>query len=240
MKTAIMQPYFLPYIGYFQLMKAADLFVVYDQIQFSKRGWIHRNRFLQNGKDKYFTLPLKKDSDYLDVAERKLADDYISINNKTLRKLEAAYRHAPFYKAVFPIVRECFLYSNHQNLFDFIFHSLYIMKRILGIECEFIVFSTLCSENEVLQKLKGEEKVIEICKSVNTTHYVNPIGGQKLYHKDRFAENGIKLSFLQSANIEYKQFDNDFYPNLSIIDFLMFNGVDAVKRALSEYHLIEA
>jgi hypothetical protein len=235
-----MQPYFLPYIGYFQLMKAVDLFVVYDQIQFSKRGWIHRNRFLQNGTDRYFTLPLKKDSDYLDIVERKLPDDYISFNNKTLRKLEAAYRNAPFYNDVFPIVRECFLYSNHQNLFDFIFNSLHIMKRLLGIECEFVVFSTLCSENKMLKKLKSEEKVIETCKSLNTSRYVNAIGGQKLYHKAHFAENGIELNFLKTANIEYKQFDNDFCPNLSIIDFLMFNDIDTAQKALSEYDLIEA
>ena len=63
-KLGVMQPYFLPYIGYFQLIEAADVFVVYDNIKYTKKGWINRNRMLRNGSDMVFSLPLKKDSDF--------------------------------------------------------------------------------------------------------------------------------------------------------------------------------
>ncbi len=76
MKLAIMQPYFFPYIGYFQLINTVDEFVVYDNIEFTKKGWINRNRILVNGKDEYITLPIKKDSDFLHVKDRFLAETW--------------------------------------------------------------------------------------------------------------------------------------------------------------------
>src|SRR3954469_19367039 len=93
MRLGIMQPYFMPYIGYWQLLGAVDAFVLYDNIQYTKKGWINRNRFLQNGKDVLFTIPLKKDSEYLDVVERALAEDFDG--KKLLNQLEASYRKAP-------------------------------------------------------------------------------------------------------------------------------------------------
>ena len=90
MRLAIMQPYFFPYIGYFQLIAAVDQFIVYDNIKYTKKGWINRNRMLQNGKDVMFSLPLKSDSDFLDVCERELAADFN--RDKLLNQLKGAYR----------------------------------------------------------------------------------------------------------------------------------------------------
>ena len=76
MRLGIMQPYFLPYIGYFQLIKSVDKFVVYDNIQYIKNGWINRNRLLQNSKDQYFTLPIKNDSNFLDINDRYISKNF--------------------------------------------------------------------------------------------------------------------------------------------------------------------
>ena len=108
MKIAIMQPYFLPYIGYYQLINAVDTFIVYDNIKYTKKGWINRNRFLFNGRDETFTIPLKNDSDYLDIYQRSLSKDYLIYNRKTLRKIEQSYRKAPNFDTVFPIIEEIF------------------------------------------------------------------------------------------------------------------------------------
>src|SRR5690349_10134683 len=115
MKLAIMQPYFFPYIGYFQLINASDLFIVYDNIQYTKKGWINRNRFLQNGKDVLFSIPLKKDSDYLDVRDRDLALDF----NKTklLNQIKAAYQRAPYMNETYPIIEEIIQFDDI-NLFS--------------------------------------------------------------------------------------------------------------------------
>ena len=116
MKLAIMQPYLFPYIGYFQLLKAVDKFVIYDNIKFTKKGWINRNRILLNGTDGYITFPLKKDSDYLDVKDRYLADNYDHEQKKILNKITESYRNAAQYKIVYPIIEECILSPENKVL----------------------------------------------------------------------------------------------------------------------------
>ncbi|CAB1083437.1 FIG00904907: hypothetical protein [Olavius algarvensis Delta 1 endosymbiont] len=118
MKLAVMQPYFMPYIGYFQLMNAVDVFVVYDNIQFTKKGWFHRNRILVEGKDKMFSIPIKKNSDYLSVSKRYLADNFDKEKNKILRLITQSYQKAPCYAGVMPIVEKCFD-KGSGNLFEY-------------------------------------------------------------------------------------------------------------------------
>ena len=110
MKIGIMQPYFFPYIGYFQLIQSVDIFVVYDNIKYTKKGWINRNRMLLNGKDVMFTLPLKKDSDLLDVRERELATDFNC--NKLLNQIKGVYGGAPYFEQTFPLVKSIVRYED--------------------------------------------------------------------------------------------------------------------------------
>ena len=232
-KVAIMQPYFLPYIGYFQLINSVDEFIVYDNIQFSKKGWFHRNRFLQNGRDEYFTLPLKKDSDYLDVNQRVLSDTWSSDRDKTLRKLKEAYKKAPFFEEMFPKVEEIFLYPEI-NLFEFILNSLRSVCEILDIKKPIIISSTL----EMDHAQKGQAKVIAMCKALGATNYINPIGGLELYDNVEFQNHNLDLSFIKTKPIIYPQFNNVFVPWLSILDLLMFNTIDQIKTWLGEFEEI--
>ena len=234
MTIAVMQPYFLPYIGYFQLIKTVDKFVVYDNIEFTKKGWINRNRILVNGKDEYFTLPLKKDSDYLHIDKRRLADLVEVEKNKILRKITACYKKAPFFEIVFPLVEKLFN-EKEDNLFKFIYNSLLVVCRYLGISTEFIVSSSLPIDHQ----LKAQDKVISICKALNATHYINPIGGVELYSNKAFEENDIKLSFIKSGQLNYQQFQDEFIPWLSILDVMMFNSKEKIEQYLqSDYILI--
>lgn len=233
-KVGIMQPYFLPYIGYFQLMKMVDEFVLYDNIQFTKKGWIHRNRMLQNGKDEYFTLPLKKDSDYLDVVERLLAEDFKKEKIKILRKIEANYKKAPYFETFYPVIEKIFDFDN-QNLFYFIFNSIKVMNNYLGITTPIVISSEL---PENIKNLKSQDKVIAICKACNSNSYINPSGGVELYNVATFQEFEIKLQFFKSKPIQYKQFDNDFVPFLSILDVCMFNDKQHISNYLNEYEFL--
>lgn len=228
MKLVIMQPYFFPYIGYFQLMEAADEFVIYDNIQFSKKGWINRNRILVNGTDAYITLPLKKDSDFLDVKDRYLSDDWPQERKKMLNRLTESYRKAPFFNQVCPAIEEALLYEN-RNLFDFILHSLQVTRRYLGITTPLVVSSTITIDHG----LKAEQKVMALCRARQADVYINPIGGVDLYSKPDFEQAGIELKFLKADNIHYPQFKNEFIPYLSIIDVMMFNSRDDIRQHLS-------
>src|SRR5258708_1900418 len=168
MKVAIMQPYFFPYIGYFQLMNAVDEFVLYDNIKFSKKGWINRNRILVNNSDSYITLPLKKDSDFLDVRGRSLSDTWPAEKVKMLNRITESYRKAPQFASAFPIVEKAVL-CGETNLFTFILNSLSLVKQYLGIETSIIVSSGIPIDHA----LKSDKKVLEICRGRRATTYVN-------------------------------------------------------------------
>ncbi|QNA44981.1 WbqC family protein [Lacibacter sediminis] len=234
MKIAIMQPYFVPYIGYFQLINAVDQFVIYDNIKYTKKGWINRNRILVDGKDEYITLPIRKDSDYLHVDQRKLADSFVDDKNKILRKLAYAYRKAPHYDAVYALM-ERILEKPENNLFEFIYKSVLEICRFLEINTTFVISSTLPVDHE----LKSQDRVIAICKALNTTTYINPPGGVELYSKETFNENNIELEFLQSEPIQYHQFKNEFIASLSIIDVMMFNSTEEIKKLLASFYTIK-
>ena len=224
-----MQPYFFPYIGYFQLMNIVDEFVVYDNIQYTKKGWINRNRILLNGKEQFLTIPLKKGSDFLHVKDRKLSENWDSDRVHIINRIKASYSKAPFFKDVFPLIEDCLMYKNN-NLFDFVFYSITSIKNYLNISTKLIISSNLTIDHN----LKSEDKVISICKFKNAFIYINPIGGQQLYNSKKFNDNGINLSFLKANIFEYKQFNNKFIPFLSMIDVLMFNSkelaIDIIKK----------
>lgn len=227
-----MQPYFFPYIGYFQLIASVDQFIVYDNIKYTKKGWINRNRMLQNGKDVMFSLPLKKDSDSLDVVQRELAADFD--RDKLLNQFKGAYRRAPFFEQTFPLVEQIARYEE-DNLFRYLHHSISRTCEHLGINTEILVSSEIGIDHE----LKGQDKVLALCVATGASSYVNAIGGMELYSKETFRENGIGLNFIKSKPFEYAQFGAEFVPWLSIIDVMMFNPHDAIRTCITtNYELI--
>ncbi len=232
MNLAIMQPYFFPYVGYFQLIAAVDQFIVYDNIKYTKKGWINRNRMLQNGKDVMFSLPLKSDSDSLDVCERRLAADFN--RDKLLNQFKGAYRSAPYFVQVFPLVEQIVRYED-MNLFRFLHHSIVRICEHMGISTEIRISSGIAIDHD----LKNQDKVLALCEAVDASTYVNAIGGMELYSKETFREKGIELKFIKSKPFEYLQFDDEFVPGLSIIDVMMFNPIETIKEYLDKnYELV--
>lgn len=232
MKVAIMQPYFFPYVGYFQLMAAVDLFIVYDNIKYTKKGWINRNRMLQSGKDVLFSLSLRSDSDSLDVRDRALATDFN--RDKLLNQLRGAYSRAPNFAEVFPMVERAVRHED-TNLFAYLLHTLIRTCEHLGLTTPIRVSSTV----EIDHGLKNQDKVIALAKAVGATTYVNAIGGLELYDREAFQAQGLELQFIRSRPFEYRQFGAPFVPWLSIIDVLMFNPREAVHDCISHnYELI--
>ncbi len=230
MRIAIMQPYFLPYIGYFQLVNAVDKFVIYDNIQFVKKGWINRNRILVNGKDEVITVPLKKDSDYLNIDQRQLADTFDEDKEKLLRRIKESYRKAPHFKTVYPILENLFN-CNSKNLFSFIFESIQSVCEYIDINTEFVISSNV----DVDHSLKSEQKVLSIANKMNAQTYINAIGGLELYSPTNFIRLNIDLKFIQSDTLYYRQFDNEFVPWLSIVDVMMFNSKQEIKKMLQAF-----
>ena len=230
MTLAIMQPYLFPYIGYWQLINAVDVFVIFDDVNFIKKGYINRNLILVGGKSQQFTLEL------IGASQNKLINEIEVGNNsqKLLKTIEMSYKKAPYFDNVYPIIEDI-LNNKEKNLAKFIGYSLEQISSYLKLNTKFIYSSDIEKDNS----LKAQDKILDICKKLNATSYMNAIGGQELYSKEIFKENGIELYFLKTELLEYKQFKNNFIPYLSIIDILMFNHVTEVKLMLCKYDLVQ-
>lgn len=227
-----MQPYFCAYIGYYQLIAAADVFVIYDNIKYTRRGWFNRNKILLNGREHLFTIPLRSGSDKLSVREREIADQVINERRKILARIRAGYAQAPYFNELYPFIESLFL-CEERNLFAFIHHSVEALCALLDIQTPIVVSSTLPIDHH----LKAEAKVLAICQQLDAGMYVNAIGGKVLYNKEVFCRLGVDLKFLATRTIEYPQLNGPFIPSLSIIDVLMFNGTERTKELLLEFDL---
>jgi hypothetical protein len=213
------------------LIAAVDQFVVYDNIKYTKKGWINRNRMLQNGADVVFSVPLKNDSDSLEIAERRLSADFD--RDKLLNQLKSAYRRAPYFDQTFPLVEQIVRYEE-ANLFRYLHHSIVKLCDHLGISTEIIISSEIVIDHT----LHSQDKVLALCDATGATTYVNAIGGMALYAKEVFQQKGIELKFIRARPFEYPQLDNAFVPWLSIIDVMMFNPINSIKTELSEFDLV--
>ena len=229
MTLGIMQPYFMPYIGYWQLMAAVDKYVVYDDVNYIKGGWVSRNNILMNGQTHMFTITLNGASPNKHFNEIEVRDDFKKFRNM----LQSCYAKAPYYKEIMPVLEQVFAYEN-RNLGMFLYHSYQVILDYLGIDTELILSSTIEKDDS----LRAGEKVKHICHLLGADTYYNAIGGQDLYDVEDFAKSGISLKFLKTNAFTYPQFKNEFVPNLSIIDVLMFNGKEGTNKLLKEYTLV--
>ncbi|MFW2441052.1 MAG: WbqC family protein [Arenicellales bacterium] len=233
MKLAIMQPYFFPYLGYWQLLNTVDRFVIYDDVNYIKRGWVNRNRILINGKPSYLTITLDQASQNKKICEISLHSSPVW-RKKMIKSIENTYRKAPFYSEVFPVIEEMICYET-DNLADFLVQHLRTLAVFLGITTEFVV-SSRCYHNEALS---GQERILDICKREGAATYINPQGGQALYDNELFDSADIDLRFIAMQPAPYKQRAEEFVPYLSVIDALMEAGPQGIEEQMDKFDLIK-
>lgn len=231
-RIAIHQPYLFPYIGYFQLIRSVETFVLADDLNFMKSGWINRNKILMNGDPYLFTVPLHK------ASQNKLINEILikpgtEWNDKFLKTLQSAYGRAPFFDEVFPMIENIFS-DNHEYIIDLIRKSITELTDYLNIDTHIVPSST----DYNIRHLQKEEIIFKICSQENCNHYINLIGGVELYDKEYFKKNGIKLNFLEPILSEYPQGYDHFVERLSIIDVMMFNHPEKIGKMLNNYTLI--
>ncbi len=235
MKAAIMQPYFFPYIGYFSLIKHVDHFILLDDVQFIRHGWIERNRILKpSGGWQYISVPLIKHS------QKTLIKD-IRINNSSSwkKKLIAQfghYRKAPYYYKVMSLLEKIL----KQSFYDITSLDRVCLKNI----CEYLHIYTsieLFSEMglSIPQAEEANDWALNICRAMGgITEYRNPPGGKAFFCEEKYLKAGIKLYFQEAVISEYSQLGNAFEPGLSILDVMMFNSVEQINKMLDRYKLL--
>jgi hypothetical protein len=256
MKLAIMQPYFMPYLGYFQAIAAVDKYILYDQLTFIQSGWINKNRIRQrNMPVSNIVVPLVNKSSNTLIANT-LIDNSKPWQNKILKALKLGYGKSAYYSEIMPLMEEI-LTREYKTISEL---NAYSIKRI----CEYLEIQTEIDSNVEryldLEKrlcdiencdysrfmhlhtmpVKKVARVLEICKAEESNFFVNAIGGQELYDKAEFKQYGIDLFFIKMNSVQYSQNckDGSFEPGLSIIDVLMHNGKGGTKQLLNEYTLI--
>jgi hypothetical protein len=227
MKLAIMQPYLFPYLGYFQLIHAVDTFVVYDDVNYIKGGWINRNCIRSNGTKQLITLPLRGASQNKLINQIEVGEDH-----NILKTLRINYGKAPHFNVIYPLIEDI-LMQTEKNLARLLYYQL---LRI----CDYLCLSPkwhISSEIEKDSTLRGQDKILSICEKLGATHYINVSGGRALYDHESFATNGLKLSFIQPREVTYPQLGKKFLPHLSIIDVMMFNDREQCARLVEQYDL---
>lgn len=229
MILAIMQPYLFPYVGYFQTIKTANKYVIYDDVQFIKGGWINRNNILVGGRKTLFTISLADASANKLINEIEIKDDFV----KFLKTLSMAYSKAPYRESVYELMCKICEYPD-RNLARFAGNSIQEIANYLNLQTEFIYSSSLKKDTS----LRAQDKVLAICEELGADTYINAIGGQELYNKEAFKARSINLKFVKTTPFEYHQFGGEFIPHLSIIDILMFNSVEETHDILNKFELI--
>ena len=227
-----MQPYIFPYLGYFQLINAVDRFIVYDDVNFINKGWINRNSILVDNKSFTFTIPLIEASQNRPINEIELVEGD-KWRDKLLRTIEHSYKKSPNFSDAYSLITGV-IKSDITYISQLAILSLKTVCNYLNILTKFIDSSGIYENRH----LKGQMRILSICEKEAASQYINPIGGLELYSRELFEMERIKLNFLKSNDIFYKQYDSEFVPNLSIIDVLMFNSRDAIRKKLDLFELI--
>ena len=234
MKLAIMQPYFMPYIGYFQLINTVDKFIFYDDVTFIKQGWINRNQILISNQAKLFSVPLSNASSHTLIKDVLISDlRYEKWKKSFLSTLMFNYKKSKYYDVV-KVLIERILLTPPKTISELAIKSVIEISNYLDLNTEFDVSSKNYDNNH----LSGQHRVIDICQKENANTYINPIGGIDLYSKDVFSKEDIELMFINAHKTIYKQFSSEFVPFLSIIDVLMFNDKKRVLEMLNDFELV--
>lgn len=231
---AIMQPYFFPYVGYFQLVNAVDEFIFYDDVNFIKRGWINRNKVLINKQENVFSVPLTKISSFTLINKTELHPVlFDKWRIKFIKTLIQSYRKSPNFNLVFPLIEDILNFKTN-NIADYAINSVKKISDYLDITTNFSASSDKFSDSRGIDKA---DRIKTICELQEAKQYINALGGQVLYNKQFFLKNNIQLNFLKPKILSYNQFDNEFVGDLSIIDILMFNDKKTIMMMLNSYNL---
>ena len=225
------QPYFIPYIGYWQLINAVDVFVLGDDYNYIERGWINRNRLLESGQNKFFNIEISHASSNKKINELFLSERYDRAEK--LARLDRIYGKAPYFEEGYMLMDQV-LSSEERNLARFLDQSIRKICDYLGIHTKIMNSSEIPHNSE----LKREYRIFDMCRYMGADVCINANGGQKLYTFEQFREQGIKLRFIQPEIKPYKQFSDELVPGLSILDVIMFNSKEEIQKMLQKYTVL--
>jgi len=255
MKLAIMQPYFFPYIGYFQVIHAVDKYLLHGGLPYLKKGWVNRNRILgPDGRPAYVNAEIRARSSHTKIDDIELVPSR-HWKDKFLRGVSYIYRKSPFFDDIYALIENA-VAADTERLSE-------LNKRCIVSICDFLGIRTTIAttdgsfapleerlskpETELRLEFPGLRlsvyrrkvvRILEICRQEGAATFVNAIGGIALYDRAEFRSNGVELYFVETQPFTYPQRAPQFVPDLSIIDVLMNCGKAGTGRLLENYRLV--
>jgi hypothetical protein len=230
MKLAAMQPYFFPYLGQFDLLNRADIWIAYDPAQYIRHGWVNRNRVLHPESGwHYIVVPLQKHTHEVVINQMKIASS--DWKTEIFKRLQHYHMDAPFYRPTIHFLQDV-LSTEETNLSKLNVALFRATATMLGIHTPIFVFS----EMELSLSSSGPQNLaLELCRAVGATEYINPPGGVHLYSPEEFAKYGILLTIQSFSPMVYSCGRFEFIPSLSIIDVMMWNSSEEIKYYLDTF-----
>lgn len=224
-----MQPYFFPYIGYFQLVNAADKFVFFDDVNFRKKGYINRNEILVSGQKSLFSIPLANASQNSKISEVLMGENFLEWKNKFLKTLAASYCKSPYYSEVLEVLSLTF---DATNIAEMASKSIMLTMQYLGIERQY----KFSSKIDYDRSGDGQSKILSLCSKLETEQYLNAIGGKELYNLDVFSKQGVKLNFIEMETELVAELIGE--PHISMLHTLFNYKPEVIKASLMKYRLV--
>lgn len=232
MTLGLMQPYFLPYLGYYALIDVCDTWVVFDEVQYIRRGWVNRNRILHPAEGwQYIQVPVEKAPRDTVIADMVAKPGW---GDKILRQLEHYRKRAPHYAEVTDLLADTFREAP-TGLSDLLVHVLDRTCGYLGIRFEPRRSGEIPFDRGDVDAPGDWARII--ARELGADRYVNPPGGRGIYHHADFERDGIELRFLEMPALEYHQLRPAFEPHLSVVDVMMFNPPDQIRAMLKAAEL---
>jgi hypothetical protein len=232
--AAVMQPYFIPYLGYFQLMQACDVFMFYDDAQYVKRSWMNRNRLFVGSAVDYYTIPIQAHSHTALINEIALTDEHDMHVKGLMKKFDRTYSKAQYFEETRDIL-DAVLKADSASFSGYVVAGLEILANRLKIS----FLSRLASESEIDSGLRGQEKLLSLVESVGAETYLNLPGGRTLYQSSDFTSRGLKLRFIDPHLPDRYESSTSSLSRLSIIDTLAHYGVEQTTTLVSHYEICE-
>ena len=233
MKLGIMQPYFLPYLGYISLIKHTDMFILLDEVQFIRHGWIERNRILKPDKDwQYIQVPLQKHTQTAVIKDIKINNE-IEWEKKIFAQIEHYKKKALYYRKVVDLLKNIFS-KKHATIAELNQDALHAVCDYLSVKNDIRIYSEMGLTIDPV--FESDEWALNISKAMNASEYRNPPGGVSIFHKEKYEKENIALVFHELNLEEYSQNTNhDFIPGLSILDVMMFNTPEKISQMLDNF-----
>lgn len=235
MRLGIMQPYFLPWIGYFSLIESTDQFVIFDPVQYIRHGWINRNRILKPGlaEPQYIQIPLAKHARQTVIRDVTLSPNH-DWKSRIFSQITHYKNRAPFYDQTRKILQNCFDVET-ASIVELNVHCLQTICSALEIPFHPTLHGDIDTEIEPANH--ASEWALHIADALGASSYINPNGGREFLFPEPFASRGIELKFLTNDLQPYPQRNAQFVPGLSIVDVLMFNDLDQTRKQITQYSL---